>query len=250
MFKWSRNVTAAFVIALLPLTTHAADLERVVPEDVGMSSDRLDRWTDAMQAYVDDGRLAGMVTLVTRNDKIVYLEAVGEADMETGRAMTPDTIVRIASMTKPVTSVAVMMLYEEGHFLLSDPIAKYLPELADLEVYESGEGDAMVTRPATRQVTIHDLLTHQAGFIYGGIIAEGPVAQAYDANGVTLGVAPDGISLPQTLEEFTTRLGKMPLAHDPGAAIGRSGLWHALGRVPSNPHLPAVGHDGHLLLRA
>lgn len=225
------KITLAFLL-YLPLATHAADLERAAPEDAGMSSERLDRLTEAMQAYVDDGKLAGMVALVSRNDKVVYLEAVGEADMETGRAMTPDTIVRIASMTKPVTSVAVMMLYEEGHFLLSDPIAKYLPELADLEVYESGEGDGMVTRPAARQVTIHDLLTHQAGFIYGNVITPGPLGAAYDAKAITLsGVVPAGIALPQTLEEFTTRLGQMPLAHDPGTQWSYGVSTDVLGRL-------------------
>ena len=110
--------------------TSASGLPTAKPEDVGMSSERLARIRTAMQRYIDRKEVPGVVTLVARRGRVVHLEAFGNRDAEAGAPMTTDVIFRIASMTKPITSAAVMMLYEEGHFLLSDPISKWLPEFA------------------------------------------------------------------------------------------------------------------------
>ena len=122
------------LVALVPLTTsHAQTLSK--PESVGMSSERLARIVPAMQRYVDEQKLPGVVTLVARKGKVVHFEAIGKQNVATSEAMTKETIFRLYSQTKPVTGVAVMMLYEEGHFLLTDPIAKYLPEFDSMQVY-------------------------------------------------------------------------------------------------------------------
>ncbi|MDX1579694.1 MAG: serine hydrolase domain-containing protein, partial [Gemmatimonadota bacterium] len=109
------------------------------PEEVGLSSDRLERLSGAMQALIDEGRLAGMTTMLAREGAVTHFETYGYRDVEAGDPMPPDAIFRIYSMTKPITGVALMMLYEEGKFRLSDPVARYIPELADLRV-AAGEG--------------------------------------------------------------------------------------------------------------
>ncbi len=216
----------------LSLSVYAADLPRGTPEDVGMSSDRLSRLETTMESYVEQGRVAGVVSLVARQGKIVHFKAAGQADIETDHPMARDTIVRIASMTKPVTSVAVMMLFEEGHFLLSDPVSKFIPEFKDLPVYVSGEGDQMVTRPASREMTIRDLLTHQSGLIYGGVISTGAIAELYDSKGITPGASrPDGAEPLTSLADFTQRLADVPLAHDPGAQWSYGVSTDVLGRL-------------------
>jgi len=149
----------------------APELSMAEPEEVGMSSERLARIHTAMQRYVDDRLAPGVVSLVARNGKVVYLDTIGLRDVEAGRPMTTSTIFRIASMTKPITSVAMMMLYEEGHFLLSDPVSKWIPEFADPKVAEpvpSQEHRVEPWRlvPAARPITIRHLLTHTAGFGY------------------------------------------------------------------------------------
>ncbi len=126
------------------------------PETVGLSSQRLGRISAKTKEYVDGGKLAGTITAVARRGKLVHFETRGRMDAEAGEAMRPDTLFRIYSMTKPVTGVAVMILYEEGRFLLDDPAARYLPELAELQVYSLGKETA-------RPMTIRHLLTHTSG---------------------------------------------------------------------------------------
>lgn len=111
-----------------------ADLPRAEPEEVGMSSERLARIRPAMQRYVDRNMVPGVVTLIARHGRVVYLDAIGFRDAEARAPMMTDTIFRVASMTKAITSVALMTLYEEGHFLLSDPVSKWIPEFADPKV--------------------------------------------------------------------------------------------------------------------
>ncbi|MFN3232486.1 MAG: serine hydrolase domain-containing protein [Alphaproteobacteria bacterium] len=227
-----RGLVTAFLTIGLALPVLSADLPRGTPEDVGMSSERLSRLDAALENHVQQGRVAGVVSLVARQGKVVHFDAVGHADIETDHLMTRDTMFRIASMTKPVTSVAVMMLFEEGHFLLSDPVSKYIPELKDLQVYVSGEGDAIVTRPAAREMTIRDLLTHQSGFIYGGVISTGPVADLYDQKGATVGASRPKTAPPlNSLADLTRILSTLPLAHDPGAQWSYGVSTDVLGRL-------------------
>ncbi len=142
-------------------------MNTVSPESAGFSSARLKRVDQVMQKYVDQGKLPGVLTLVARRGHIAHLSKVGWMDVEAHKPIAFDTLFRIYSMTKPLTSVAVMMLYEEGRFFLNDPVAKYIPEFADLKVFvretETGVELANLKRP----ITIHHLLTHTAGLSYG-----------------------------------------------------------------------------------
>ena len=146
------------------------------PEAVGMSSERLERLDRVMQGYIDRNEVAGVVTLVARRGKVVHFSALGQRDVEAGAPMTHDTIFRIASMTKPIASVALMMLYEEGRFQLRDPISKWLPEFADMRVAVPAPPQERLTGryktvPASRPITVQQVLTHTAGLAntYRGI---------------------------------------------------------------------------------
>ncbi len=141
-------------------------MQIVQPESVGISSVRLQRLSRAMQQYVDSGIFAGMVTLVARRGQVAYLEAFGWQEKETGRPMALDTIFRIHSMTKPITTAALMMLVEEGKLRLSDPLTRYIPEFKDLKVM-TPRGSDYDLASLSREITIHDLATHTAGFSYG-----------------------------------------------------------------------------------
>jgi CubicO group peptidase (beta-lactamase class C family) len=147
-----------FALVLLPLQSLGSAIPLVDPEQVGMSAERLERITALGQRYVDEGKIAGIVTMVARHGKVVHFEAAGVRDLDNGTPMTRDTLFRIYSMSKPITAVAALMLYEEGGFQLNDPVSKFLPELADVKVLEDGER----VEPA-RPMTMHHLLTHTAG---------------------------------------------------------------------------------------
>ena len=141
------------------------------PEDVGLASERLERIASAIQKSVDDGRIAGGVSLVARHGKIAYLQAVGMADRDAHKPMRTDSIFRICSMSKPLTSVAVMILYEEGRFMLSDPVSDYLPEFKHMKVLDPPWPQDKTSPPgalvdAKRPITIFNLLTHTSGLTY------------------------------------------------------------------------------------
>ena len=154
-------------------------LSRTSPESVGLSSERLGRMQAHFQKFVDDGRLAGLTTLVARKGKVAHFETYGMRDMETGDPTKEDTIYRIYSMTKPVTGIAMMMLYEEGHFLLNDPVEKHIPQFKDVKVFAGVNDDgSLKTVPQARKMTIRDLMTHTAGFSYG-IFSDTPVDKLY-----------------------------------------------------------------------
>jgi CubicO group peptidase (beta-lactamase class C family) len=150
----------------------AAALQRADPADVGVSADRLARLGPVLRRYVDDGRLAGGVVLVARHGRIVHLEPFGRIDVERDVAMREDAIFRIASQTKALVSVAIMMLQEEGELALSNPVGWYLPEYASTTVAVAREGGGYDIVPAARPITIRDLLTHTAGIGYGGGTAQ------------------------------------------------------------------------------
>jgi CubicO group peptidase (beta-lactamase class C family) len=200
----------------------ARALPTATPESVGISSERLARLHKGMQAYVDRKEVGGIVTLIARDGKVVDVHASGFQDVEAQKAMHPDTIFRIASMTKPITSVAVMMLQEEGRLLLTDPVSKFIPAFKGQRVI--GEGGATV--PARREMTVRDLLSHRSGLSYG-FLNGGPVGDAYRKEGV-----PDGLtSTTMTLEEGINKLAAQPLLAQPGAAWNYSLSVDVLGRI-------------------
>ena len=220
------------LVAVCMLTTGPASAREISdssPERQGFSSERLDRLTEFMDAKVTDGTMIGGMGLIARNGKVVYSQTYGQADRETERAMEADAIYRIYSMTKPITGVALMMLYEEGKFRLNDPVAMYIPELANLEVALSTAGTGVVsdgtvsrgvgerktellgqTRKPARQPTVRDLMLHTAGFTYG-IFGNTEVDQMYRKAGVMGDM---------DLQAFVAALGKIPLQYEPGAQ------WH------------------------
>jgi CubicO group peptidase (beta-lactamase class C family) len=203
----------------------AQQLPSAAPETVGISAERLQRLHRGMQGFVDRREVAGIVTLVAREGKIVDVHASGFQDIENRVAMRPDTIFRIASMTKPVTSVAIMMLYEDGKLLLTDPVSKYIPSFRNQRVLGNGEGGGG-TVPARRGMTIRDLLTHRSGLSYG-FLNDGPIGAAYRKNGVQ-----DGLTLStDTLETAIDKLAAQPLMSQPGAAWNYSLSTDVLGRV-------------------
>jgi len=173
-----------------------------------MDSARLDRITKAMQGYVDEGLLAGVVTMAARDNKIVHFESVGYRDLEAQAPMSNEALVRSYSMSKPITGVALMILDEEGKFRLADPVEKYLPELKDLQVYAGTDEDGnIITEPQNHKMTIRELMSHTGGLSYG-IFAQSPVDTKY----VEAGLLDTG----DTLEEFASKLGQIPLKHQPG----------------------------------
>ena len=188
------------------LTATAADLAEAPAEDVGMSAERLDRITEMAQGYVDEGKLAGVVTLVARDGAIVHFEAVGTRGAGDDRPLTKDALFRIFSMTKPITAVAAMILYEEGKFQLSDPVSKFVPEFENLTVL----GDDGVIRPAENEMTMQHLLSHTTGLSYGFNPADA-VDQRYQA--AELWSSKD-------LDELTEKIAAIPLKFEPGAQ------WH------------------------
>ena len=183
-------------------------LERSTPESVGMSSERLTRLHNAMQELVDDGRLAGITTMIARRGFVVDFQTYGQRDIEAGDRMEEDAIFRIYSMSKPITGVALMTLYEEGKFSLSDPVQRYIPEFTDLKVAASWGPDGPVLEDADHPMTIRELMSHTAGLAYG-IGAPGPTDSIYSARRV--------LSRQGTLEDMIDKLAELPLRHQPGS---------------------------------
>ncbi len=174
-----------------------------VPETVGVSTERLERIRPVMQGYVDDGNLPGFLTVVARRGKIVHFETIGMRDVENKKPVEPDTIFRIYSMSKPITSVAVMMLYEEGRFQLGTPVSKFIPQFKNMKVYNEDQTEIL---DAKKEITIKHLLMHTAGLTYGW--GNKPVDALYrEAN-----IREPG----STLVDMVEKLGKIPLVHEPG----------------------------------
>jgi CubicO group peptidase (beta-lactamase class C family) len=198
-----------FVLLSLALAgiVNASDAGVVSPESVGLSSDRLARLTHVLQEEVQQKRKAGIVALVARNGKTAYLQAAGMADLASGRKMQPDNYFRLYSMTKPVTSVALLMLYEEGKFQLADPLDKYLPAFANVKVYVGEEGGKRQLADVKRKITVHDVFRHTAGFTYG--FGPEPLDEIYRKGGIDL----DKVA---SLQELTDKLATMPLLYQPG----------------------------------
>jgi CubicO group peptidase (beta-lactamase class C family) len=186
---------------------HAVDLTVVKPETVGFSSERLERLHTLMQQTVDQKQIAGIVTILARHGKVVDYRTYGVSDLASGKPIQKDAIFRDFSMTKPVTGVAMMILYEQGKWLPTDPIAKYIPEFAHLKVYKGtgADGKMIVVNPE-HQPTMRELMSHTAGFTYG-LFGNTPVDVMYrDAQ----------VLRSKNLQEFIDRMAKIPLLYQPG----------------------------------
>lgn len=205
---------ALVLIAGSSLTSLAQELPKASAEEVGMSSARLNRLTAFFQQEVDLGELPGAVIVIARNGKIAYEKAIGYQDKEEKIPMKPEAIFRIASMSKPITSVAVMMLAEEGKIDIAAPVSKYLAEFKDLKVG---------AEPAQRPMTVQDLLRHTSGLAYQFFIEDPSVKKAYEEAKV--------FSFDESLAEMVTKLGKLPLAHQPGTAWEYGMSTDVLGRI-------------------
>ncbi len=219
-----RSLLTTAVLALALLAPSAAlakaakdsprggrDLATVAPEQVGLSSERLERLNEAMQALVDDGKLAGITTMIARRGKVAHFETFGKQNVEKDIPMAKDTIFRIYSMTKPITGVALMMLYEEGKFRLSDPVAKYIPEFADLVVAAGVGKNGPHTEEANHPMTVRELMNHTAGLSYG-LFSKSQVDDMYTAANV--------LDSRSTLKDMIDKLSEIPLRQQPGSR------WH------------------------
>ena len=194
------------------------------PEEVGLSSPRLARIGGWMRRWVDSERLPGLFVAVVRNDRLAWIETCGLRDVEAGLPAAPDTIYRMYSMTKPITTVAALMLYEEGCFQLDDPVARFLPAFSQTRVYAGGSAESFDTEPLARPITVHDLMTHTSGLTYA-FQDEHPVDALYRRHGI----------------EFNANLGPLadlveataaqPLAFQPGARWNYGVSTDVLGRL-------------------
>jgi CubicO group peptidase (beta-lactamase class C family) len=184
------------------------------PTRAGFDANRLERITAHLNKnYIDTGKIAGCQTLVARRGHVAYRKALGLMDRERNKSMRDDTIFRIYSMTKPITAVALMQLYEQGMFQLNDPVHRVIPEWRNLKEYVSGEGVTMETRPAQKHVTFRHLLSHTAGLTYGG----GPIPNAnlhpVDQMYRTLNIS---TRTSDSLQDFVQKLARAPLRYTPG----------------------------------
>lgn len=222
-----RLVYGLFFIGLAGVTT-AAELPSSPPESLGFSTERLTRIAPVIQAEIEKGQYPGAVMLVARQSKLVYFESVGQLDPATAKPMPKDAIFRLYSMTKAYTSVAAMMLMEEGRLRLTDPVSKYLPALGKLEVSVAANdpytgATKYLNVPAEREVNIQDLLRHTSGIVYGPYTSHPKVKELYAKEGV------DWKDV--TPAEQIERLAKVPLAHQPGTTFEYSLSTDVLGRV-------------------
>lgn len=180
----------------------------ITPEEVGLSTERLARIRPVMEKYVGKDKMAGVLTLLARRGEVVHTECVGLMDREAGKPVQPDTIVRLYSMTKPITCVALMTLYEHGCFQLADPVSKFIPAFADLKVYAGEDASGVKLADLEREVNVRDLLTHTSGLTYH-FLENGPVEAMYRQARVNTNIP---------LADFVDGLLKMPLAFQPGSS--------------------------------
>jgi CubicO group peptidase (beta-lactamase class C family) len=197
----------------------------VKPEEVGLSSPRLARIREHWQRYIDAGKLAGTLTLIARRGKVAYCEGLGHLEIERRRPVTPDAIWRIYSMTKPITSVGLMMLYEQGRFQLEHPVHRFIPSWSNPGVFVSGNHPAFATTPAARPITIRDLLTHTSGLTYG-FMERSNVDAAYRK----LAVA-DRTKAGYTLADMVATLAELPLEFSPGTRWNYSVATDVIGHL-------------------
>jgi CubicO group peptidase (beta-lactamase class C family) len=227
MQRFTSLVALTFALCTA-LPAHAADLPTAKPEEVGLSSARLARITETLKADVERGRIPGAVVVIARRGRIAYAETVGFRDKAAGAPMAADAIFRIASMTKPMVSVAAMMLYEDGRLFVSDPVSKYIPALGKMQVgverLDPMTGKSVLTLvPTEREMTIQDLLRHTSGLTYGNR-GTTTIHQAYAPSSSTS-------ARQVTSDEFIERLSKAPLLFHPGTRWEYGFSTDVLGRV-------------------
>ena len=226
--RFGRIICMSAIATCIAFSSFAQGLPKAnKPEDVGFSSERLRRVTDAFQSEVDKGVIPGAVVLIARNGKLAYFEAFGFQNRESKEPMKTDAIFRIASMSKPITSVAVMMLVEEGKIQLLDPVSHYLPEFKGVQVgvekLNTTTGNSELSgEPPRQEMTIQDLLRHTSGLTYG-IFGKSLVKQAYNEANL--------FDRNQTLAEFVSKIAKLPLAYHPGTTWEYSHSTDVLGRI-------------------
>jgi CubicO group peptidase (beta-lactamase class C family) len=208
-----RLLVMASLAAILvqPALSATHDLPSANAESEGMSTERLAHLRSGMKELVDQGRLAGVVTMVSRHGKVVEFDAAGKRDIAANAPMQKDSIFRIYSMSKPITGVAMMMLFEEGKWQLNDPVAKYIPEFAKLKVYGTDANNNVVMKDPVHPVTMRELMSHSGGFTYGFFSNT-----AVDK----LQIEADLLNPNNTLDEFIKRVAKLPLNAQPGSE------WH------------------------
>ena len=208
-------------------STAWAEFSTANPEEVGLSSERLNRISATLKAHIEKGVIPGAVVLVIRNGKIAYFESFGMRDLTKSLPMEKDTIFQIYSMSKPITSVAAMILHEQGRFYLGDPISKFIPEFKQMKVgvetKDAATGEmTFSTEPAKSEITMHDLLRHTSGLTYA-FMGTSKINLMYKEAGLS---NPD-----QTLEEMVMKISKLPLVSQPGTRWGYSRSTDVLGRV-------------------
>ena len=227
--KALRSFVCGLILALASVGLNwAADLPTADPQSLGFSPERLARIAPVIRGESEKGQYPGAVMLVVRNGRIVYFESVGQLDPASGKPMPKDAIFRLYSMTKPYTSVAIMMLMEEGKLRVTDLVSKYIPALANLQVsVERTDPYTGATKyvnvPVDREINIQDLLRHTSGLVYAGFTAHPKVKELYTKEGV------DWKDL--TPAEQIERLAKVPLAHQPGSTFEYGLSTDVLGRV-------------------
>jgi CubicO group peptidase (beta-lactamase class C family) len=243
MSRWKILATTTALVAMVVAATaslplHARELQPLAtatPEQVGMSGERLRRITTMLRQEIADGKLPGAVVMVARKGKIIYSDAIGFQDKGENTPMKLDSIFRIYSMTKPLASVAAMMLVEDGVIQLTDPIAKFLPAFKDMKVSVAHTGeDGKVTYtnvPAAKPIIVQDLLRHSAGLAYAEITKNEPVKAAYVAAKFSQPGVHEYDSRGMTSAEQVERIAKAPLAHQPGTMWEYSMAVDILGRV-------------------
>ncbi|MGV9276843.1 serine hydrolase domain-containing protein [Streptomyces griseosporeus] len=199
--------------------------QEVDPAEAGLDAKALDRLDRHLAHLVDEGRLPGFLVSVARGGRVAHLTAHGLRDVAAGAPVTPDTLWRIYSMTKPVTAVAALLLVEEGRLALDDPVERHLPAFANPRVYVSGTGEDVVTRPAAGPILVRHLMTHTAGLTFAFYHTH-PVDALYRAAGLHSSV-PSGADLAETIEVYA----RLPLQFDPGTQWNYSVASNVLGRV-------------------
>ena len=218
-----RRTCFTFLLSCIsPAAALTQGLPRARPADVGLSVAALERIAPALQAYVDSGKLPGLLAVVARHGKLAYVASVGSMDMEHRHPMEPDAVFRLFSMTKPITSTAVMQLYEHGKLRLDDPVSKYIPAFAGVKVYAGGSAAQPVLRDPDRPATVADLLTHTAGLTYG----------VFDSTAVDTIYRRAGLYNPRwTTGQLADSLARLPLVFSPGSKWNYSYATDVLGRV-------------------
>ena len=204
-----------------------SDLSFAKPESVGLSSERLAQIDSVIERAIADGEIPLGAALVARHGKIAYTKFIGQADVASGAPLQEDTIFRIASMTKAVTSVAAMICYEEGLYLMNDPLSKYIPAFEGSKVAVVDENGSLTTRDPVRAVTIRDVLNHQAGMIYQPFF-EGPLSELYLEQGVAE-IFP--FRRDESLETYINRYAGLPMYIDPGGEVTYGVATDVLGRL-------------------